>query len=49
MVLIFSVCELSKSHHTSFLSYLNKSSDMFRTIYSDVCGAFKVSTLGGSQ
>lgn len=41
------VCELSKSHRTSFPLVLNKSPVPFMVIHSDVWGPAKISTLGG--
>lgn len=43
------VCELAKSHRTSFPLVSNKSNVPFMIIHSDVWGRSKVPTLGGSE
>ena len=43
------VCELEKSHRTSFPLSLNKSPLPSMVIHFDVCGPSKVSTLSGSR
>lgn len=43
------VCELAKSHRTSFPLNLNKSPIPFMVIHSDVWGPSKIPTLGGSR
>jgi transposase InsO family protein len=43
------VCELAKSHRTSFRLTLNKSPLPFMVIHSDVWGPSKIQTLGGSR
>ena len=43
------ICELAKSHHTSFPLILNKSSLPFMVKHSDLCGPSKVPTLSGSH
>lgn len=43
------VCEMPKSHRTSFSPSLNKSSIPFMIIHSDVWGPSKTATLGGAH
>ena len=43
------ICELAKSHHTSFPLILNKSSLPFMVKHSDLWGPSKVPTLSGSH
>ena len=41
----YDVCELSKSHQTTFLLSLNKNQVPFMVVHSDIWGPSKVSTL----
>ena len=43
------VCEMAKSHRTSFPPSLNKSSIPFMIIHSNVWGPSKATTLGGAH
>ncbi|KAM2733441.1 hypothetical protein EV2_036866 [Malus domestica] len=43
------VCEMAKSHRTSFPPSLNKSTVPFMIVHSDVWGPSKVATLGGAH
>ena len=43
------VCELSKSHRTTFPLSLNKNPVPFMVVHSDVWGPSKVSTIGGAR
>ncbi|KAH9768480.1 Integrase catalytic domain-containing protein [Citrus sinensis] len=43
------VCELSKSHRTTFPLSLNKNPVPFMVVHSDVWGLSKVSTIGGAR
>ncbi|KAM1195307.1 hypothetical protein ACFX2J_021817 [Malus domestica] len=43
------VCEMAKSHRTSFPPSLNKSSIPFMIIHFDVWGPSKTATLGGAH
>ena len=43
------VCEMAKSHRTSFQPSLNKSSIPFMILHSDVWGPSNIATLGGAH
>ena len=43
------VCEMAKSHQTSFPTSLNKSSVLFMVVHSDVWGLSKIASLGGAH
>ena len=45
----YDVCELSKSHRTTFPLSLNKNQVPFMVVHTDVWGPSKVCTIGGAR